>query len=243
MAKDYAFAVITYSASRLVETIHSIAPTERVLVVDNSQHNKPLGWAWHYATQRLCQLEGFKSVILCNDDIVLRDDTGPLLADALLRRQYLDDRPAKERLILLVSAYNIRDIDRGSITKPAKYGPQDLHRQEGDPPSDYFKPRWGTGPDFSCFATSMKMWELIGPPDLNFDPCYFEDNDIHHRLRLSGFEALSYAPYYHYGSQTIATDRERKFFIAERYGVVEAYYTRKWGGGPGRETFQKPFGR
>jgi len=180
-----------------------------------------LAKAWNYALNRLAVVEGYDAVVVCNDDIVLRPDTGQNLTDALLYKQWIDDRPDKDREILLVSAYNTRDLpDLG--------------------------PRWGTGPDYSCWAASRKLIDVIGPFDENFKPCYFEDNDSHYRIYGSGFQALSYAPYFHYGSQTVngggaISDQRSREISGGLFDKNKAYYQDKWGGGPGHETFKVPF--
>lgn len=238
-----AYAVTTYNGSRLVETIHSIPSSSRLLVLDQSQRDQSLSAAWNYAYDRLIEYEHYDYVVMMNDDVIIREDTGELLATALHRIQYEGDRPYPDRLILLVSAYNIRDVDPTTFggvdvdwcPKPytSKYGPADLAG---------FKPRWGEGPDFSCFCFGKLFISQIGRFDEKI-PLYFEDNDAHYRIRGSGYEALSYAPYWHYGSTTTNSSAEMQELVANKYRQSEAYYISKWGGGPGHETHKTPFGR
>ncbi len=238
-----AYAVTTYNGSRLVETIHSIPSRARCLVIDQSQRDQPLSAAWNYAFDRLIEYEKFDYVVAMNDYVIIREDTGLLLAKALHTLQYEGGRPFPDRLILLVSAYNVRDVDPKTFggadvdwcPQPYKdrYGPNDVRD---------FKPRWGEGPDFSCFCFGRPLIQQIGRFDEKI-PLYFEDNDAHYRIRGSGYEALSYAPYWHYGSTTTNSNPEIQERVANLYRQSEAYYGLKWGGSPGSEKFKTPFGK
>lgn len=210
-----AYAIVTWSGTRLVETVHSVPFGARCLIVDTSQHGWPLAKAWNYAVERLCVRERFDVVIVCNDDIVLKSDTGEHLADALLHRQHDSDFPFL-RKPLVVSAYNTRDApDVG--------------------------PGWRTGPDFSCFAVNKRCIDIIGPFDEHFIPAYFEDNDAHWRIRCAGYDAYAYAPCFHHGSQTVANDPERKAEVDRTFESLRGYYRQKWGGDVGQEQYTTAF--
>lgn len=232
-----AYAVITWYGHKLVETIHSIPKDSRLLIVDTSITNWCLAKAWNYSLQRLCVDEGYDVTVVCNDDIVLAPNTGDNLAEGLLFRQWTDDRPDKDREVLLLSGYNISHVGVPP-TAPPTHGPEDL---------GLFKPRWGTGPDYSCWAATRKLVETIGPFDEKFVPCYFEDNDSHYRIFGSGFQALSYSPYFHYASQTVRgggpiSEKRHQELANGPFDKNKDYYTSKWGGLPGRETYTVPFG-
>jgi hypothetical protein len=256
-SRRVAYAVSTYNGTRLVETIHSIPVGERCLVLDNSQHDKSLAWLWNYAYDRLIGFEKYDYVVMMNDDVILQPNTGQLLAEVLAERQFQEERPSRERMLLIVTAYNIRDVDPktfGGIDVdwapaanwnsklvvhserkeyPEKYGPNDLGG---------FKPRWGTGPDYSCFCFGRPLFQQVGRFDEKI-PLYFEDNDSHFRIKGSGYDALSYAPYWHYGSTTTNSTPEIQERVANLYRESEAYYIQKWGGLPGQEKFLKAFGK
>src|SRR6266852_4109542 len=99
MSSRFAYAISTWSGARIVETIQSIPKGSRLLVVDNSQLGWPLAKSWNYAMDRLLIQENYEAVIIMNDDVVLRPDTGELLVDGLLRRQF-DQGYGKELLLL-----------------------------------------------------------------------------------------------------------------------------------------------
>lgn len=224
----FAYAISTWSGARIVETIQSIPKGSRLLVVDNSQHGWPLARSWNYAIERLCVHEGYDAVVIMNDDVVLRPDTGKLLVKGLLEDQF---KQGFDRELLLLSA---RHANHGDMYT------DEVNWKVLNGKSPQFQP----GPDFSCFATSKKLIERIGPFDEHFIPAYFEDNDMHRRIQLAGFEAYAYAPYWHYRSVTVRTDPERAREISSgAQAKCRDYYIAKWGGLPASETFLTPFNR
>jgi hypothetical protein len=223
---NVAWAIPTYNGAKLNETLKSINPCEHKEVI----HTKKSGWslsrAWNHAARMF--LEGRDPVdvlILANDDIIVREDTGQLLAEGLLSAQYdpstkaQGEHPAIDGPeLLLVTGYNTNHghIDIGC--------------------------RWGMGSaDFSLFAIGRRYWEVCGPFDEAFDPCFHEDNDAHWRMRVAGYEGSSWAPYFHWGSMTVKTDAERRAYIQEgenpAFERVRQYYIQKWGGIPGWEKY------
>ena len=60
-------------------------------------------------------------------------------------------------------------------------------------------------PDFSGFMINKKTLDVIGYFDETFAGCYYEDNDYHARIVLSGNKAISYnlAPFYHFASKAV----------------------------------------
>jgi len=59
-------------------------------------------------------------------------------------------------------------------------------------------------PDFSCFMITPETIERCGWLSEDYLPGYYEDNDYHHRLLLSGWKAwgTNWAPYCHIASRT-----------------------------------------
>lgn len=220
---DYAILITTWSGPRLVETIHSIEVGERVLVVDGSQHGWPLARQWNIGIERLLG-EGYRAVVVCNDDILLShpnfEYVPPILSQALLVGGH-----GKSEDCILVTGYNLR-------SQPHT-GPDQMREDEGL--------RWMPHPDFSCFCVDRRLFEQVGKFDESFVPAYFEDNDMHRRIVLAGFNGYSYAPYFHYGSSTVGFDKAREREVANRFPDLERYYKAKWGGGPGHETFTMAF--
>lgn len=100
---------------------------------------------------------------------------------------------------------------------------------------------------YSCFAVSKTAYETVGSFDEQFWPAYCEDCDFSTRMKRAGLhEATSVlANLTHYGSRSILDQTPRSRRIRERnhhtHCANMAYYIRKWGGDPGRETYDQPF--
>lgn len=86
------------------------------------------------------------------------------------------------------------------------------------------------------------LFDKIGYVDVNFYPAYFEDNDYGRRARLTEAKMARYSgsPYFHFWSRTIheagMSATNDKYFP-----LNEKHYIRKWGGKPGKETWNIPF--
>ncbi len=99
------------------------------------------------------------------------------------------------------------------------------------------------GPSFSAFMLNKRLLEEVGEFDEGFFPAYFEDNDMHRRIKLAGLRAICspMALFYHYASRTQSSVPgglvNSQMFLKNR-----DYYIKKWGGVPHSETFTTPFG-
>lgn len=165
---------------------------------------------------------GFDYIIVLNNDIILH----PEAIDKMIERF----EQAEENLAMITCL----DI-----------------REESNPPETFLK--WGADekaeanesehPNFSAFMINRKTWDKIGGFDEGFAPCYFEDNDYHHRIKLADMKAicLPTAMFYHYGSRTQNEALDKPICPGSAFEANRGYYKSKWGGVPGRETFSKPF--
>jgi len=78
---------------------------------------------------------------------------------------------------------------------------------------------------FSCFMVKADFYEKCGWFDENFDPCWWEDNDMHYRIKLLGFDVQKFkVPYIHLGSQTT-----KKMNLPINSLKSQEYYKKKWG--------------
>lgn len=99
-------------------------------------------------------------------------------------------------------------------------------------------------PDFSCFAVQPENFlATFGRFDEGFTPAYFEDNDMHYRLKIAQGKTarLRFAMHYHAGSVT-QNWGGKQVVTAPMFEENRAYYVRKWGGTPGNELYITPFG-
>jgi GT2 family glycosyltransferase len=103
------------------------------------------------------------------------------------------------------------------------------------------------GPDFSCFMIKRDFVKKFGFFDENFFPAYCEDQDMHARIVLSGAHAkrLTTAPYYHFGSGTLANNSSIHALVSQGHNTNKVYYRKKWGNEHpevlDRRGFQVPF--
>jgi len=101
------------------------------------------------------------------------------------------------------------------------------------------------GADFFNFIIDIpQLLDTCGKFDENFQPAYFEDNDMHYRIKLA--EAKSYihteAIAHHHGSATQYADRNNPVCPPHMFENNRRYYAEKWGGEPGREVCTTPYG-
>jgi GT2 family glycosyltransferase len=99
--------------------------------------------------------------------------------------------------------------------------------------------------DMFCFVVDIEQLTThAGWFDENLFPAYFEDNDMHYRMRLAGLRSIIHtdAIVDHIGSATQNKDISNPITSSKRFEEHRAYYKRKWGGEPGSETFTTPFG-
>jgi GT2 family glycosyltransferase len=103
----------------------------------------------------------------------------------------------------------------------------------------------------SCLAISPHGWDLfaqtrecsekVGAYDERFTPAYFEDQDYARRAKIAGVTpTVVVTPYQHDRSSTLAQYPEA-WKIRAGADRNKRYYVEKWGGEPGRETFNAPF--
>ncbi len=93
---------------------------------------------------------------------------------------------------------------------------------------------------FSSFIIPRKTFRTIGYFDENFKGAYFEDKDYERRMKLAGLQIMSASflnPELHTRSASIGKDKK----LNANYRHNADYYSRKWGGNLGGETFTTPF--
>lgn len=258
----FAYGITTIGHGHFLDTTLSHIPADsRVFVVDNKATGWSLARAWNHIMDVLLWNEAYDACLIMNDDVVLRPDTGPILAWGILTGQYL--KPEETQL---------SSIDENLRGWPNPFGGWQSHWPEDRPEllllsarhahwSDACtdvpdwemlqnaKPIWQPGPDFSCFCVSRRFGQEVGRFDEEFYPAYFEDNDAHRRIQLAGFEAGALAPYWHFRNGTLRTDDQQRAIIQANFENCKRRYCAKWGApydnsNPiSRETFTTPFGR
>lgn len=174
---------------------------------------------------------GYDYVLVCNNDIVLHPE-------ALWRiGERFEKGTGTDEMLGMVTCMDIRgEMDAKGI---APHNIEFVFAGEKESVDE------APHPNFSAFAISLACWEEIGEFDELFAPAYFEDNDIHYRMKLAGIDAIVYPPamFYHYGSRTQneAQENGEPFVPSPIFEKNREKYVKKWGGVPGEEKFQNPY--
>lgn len=183
----------------------------------NWRNNRGVAGAWNDGIDQAFN-NNCNYVLVINDDVIL----SPWTIDNQIK--ILED--GGDSLVSFTSAWNA-GIPSGNPFDMMSYP---------EPESN----AWVAGLDFACFMITKHCYQTVGKFDEKFFPAYFEDNDYHRRIILSGLNArmVTTAPFFHYGSRTQTTG---SVVSHDQFDINKAYYKRKWGGVPGAEIFATPF--
>ncbi len=203
-------------------TLEHLPKDAEVLLLDTREFGGNLNQTWNHGIRTL--LADHDVAIVLNDDVILRPDTGELLADGLLRQA--DVHWTGIELLLLSARHAAPNDNR---TNDADW---DLLNAA--------EPRFQPGPDFACFAVTQKLFDVVGPFDEGFQ-VYASDNDMHRRIQLAGYEAGAYAPAWHLLNGTIRASAERQAAVHAIFEHDIAFYKHKWGGWLGEEQTTIPY--
>ena len=215
--KDIAMVVpVLNRFDMFTEMMETVDYPVQPIVIDQWRNNRGVSWAWNEGMRR-AKAMGYQHCLIANDDLKFRPESLERLS-----------RTMEVTGAALVSPNQIRnskvfDEDRSS---------------------------WATegiraGADFFCFMVDIdQIVDNAGWFDENFFPAYFEDNDMHRRMILSGLKSYidTDCPVFHEGSMTQKFDKKNPNVDGDRFVSIKNYYMNKWGGPPGTETYDKPFG-
>ncbi len=174
-----------------------------------------------------CIEYGFKAnydyVFVINNDVLFHQNAVKRLVERFEKKD--------EKMVMLTSL----DM-RGECMTPNDIFSKDDKDKDSVPESP--------SPNFSAFMINKKLIEKVGLFDTGFHPAYFEDNDMHYRIKLAGLEAICcpQSLFYHFASKTQGDPRYPGGFTSnEEFARCQSYFIQKWGGMPGREKFINPF--
>lgn len=181
--------------------------------------------SWNYGIKDAFE-RGYDYVLILNNDILLHPET----IDKLVER--MESKPIDDG-IAMITCLDVRNECKkpDNIFKLLSLGKVDVEESRH--------------PNFSAFMINKECWNKVGEFDENFKPCYFEDNDYHHRIELAGMRAicLPTAMFYHYGSRTQNEAIGKPICSSPQFEHNGRYYQNKWGGVPGSESFATPFNK
>lgn len=169
---------------------------------------------------------GYDYVLVLNNDVLCH----PEMIDRMVERFNLNHSPigilSEQKTLAMVTALDVR----GEFNPP-----EELYKASPDIKKDVPE---AEHPCFSAFMMSEDAWAKVGEFDEAFVPAYFEDNDYHYRVNLSGMKAivLPTAMFYHFASKTAPIASTNFTFEMNR-----AYFIAKWGDMPSKERFKTAF--
>jgi len=154
---------------------------------------------------------GCSLFLILNNDIIL----SPSTIDNLVKKMSTDK-------YIMVTGVNQHE----GCDKPEDMLGKNIEYKENETENEH--------PDFSCFMINNNTIDKIGWFDENFAIAYFEDNDYHGRIALSGEKAISTisAIYYHFESKTVKNNPHLKKIITEAFKMNKEYFKEKWGSCP-----------
>lgn len=175
----------------------------------------PLSKVWNTYIQQAIN-DGCSHIIMCNDDIIFSPWTVDSMVDAF------DIDPA----IVMTAGINLRAA--------YQHDPESIRQIPA--PTDV---TWAESPDFAMCMVRPDFFEKCGYFDENYDPGYFEDNDMHHRIKLLGYKAITTtaAPYYHFGSSSQNADPGNPLVPGVKFEEIRDYFRIKWGSGEPRDAY------
>ncbi len=162
---------------------------------------------WNLGIKRAMQ-EDCELFLILNNDIIL----SATAIDNMVKKMMTD----KYVLVSGVNQHEGIDNPEDMMEKVYDYDPNE--------PDNYH-------PDFSCFMINKRYLDIVGYFDENFFVAYFEDNDAHARIALSGEKAVSTisATYYHYESKTVKNNKHLQDIIHEAFDRNKEYFKEKYG--------------
>lgn len=177
-----------------------------------------LGEKWNLGVAEASK-QGCPIALICNNDILFH----PATIDTLVNR-WIKSKTDQEKLAI-VSAHN-----RRGDTKP-----EDIFTLAvPEVPSE------AESPDFSAFLLDIEAWKTVGKFDINYVPCYFEDNDTVCNLAQHDYLAITTtaAPYYHFGSIT-QNSVPGGLCKSPQFERNRDYFRAKWGCIPGEPLYDE----
>ena len=173
----------------------------KIYIRPQYRYQVPLAAAWNQGFSEAVQ-DGCDYIIISNDDVLL----APWTIDAWVESatQLPDNIVLSAPLDVTSTFFDPFEIVFSDPTTEYEYQEREL---------------------FSCFMVKSNFFELCGSFDENFDPAWHEDNDMHVRIRLLGYNVKKFQiPYIHLGSQTT-----KKMLLPINSLKGQQYYVRKWG--------------
>ena len=187
----------------------------KIYIQPQYRYQRPLAAAWNQGFTQ-AHRDGCDYVIIANDDTLFAPHSIDMAVEEFLG---LDDKYV---------LYGFREV------KETFGEPFEVTFSDQDTDYEYTESEL-----FSSFIVRRDFFDRVGTFDENFDPCWWEDNDMHYRIILLGYrEYRSMTPFVHIGSQTT-----KKMNLPINSLKSQEYYFKKWGSNNRNlvERFKTPY--
>jgi len=173
----------------------------KIYIQPQWRYQVPLAAAWNTGFKQATS-DGCDYVIIANDDTLFAPQS---IDQAVEEFSTLDDKYV---------LYGFREV------KETFFDPFEICFSGPDTEYNFTEAEL-----FSSFMVKSDFFDRVGTFDENFDPCWWEDNDMHYRIILLGYkEYRSHTPFVHIGSQTT-----KKMNLPINSIKSGDYYLKKWG--------------
>jgi len=187
-----------------IDLIYSAKTKEnelKVYIQPQYRYQLPLSQAWNNGMKQAIT-DGCDYIIIANDDTLLASWSIDAWVDAMSQEP--------DKIVLTAPLHVAQTFD----------DPFEIVFSDED--TDY---TFEEKELFSMIMVRADFWQKCGWFDENFDPCWWEDNDMHYRIKLLGYDIAKYKiPYIHLGNQTT-----KKMKLPINSLKSQQYYEKKWG--------------
>jgi GT2 family glycosyltransferase len=165
-----------------------------------------LAGLWNLGIKRAIN-DGCSLFLVLNNDIILAKNTIDNMVKKIETGKYI----------------MVTGVNDQSVENPDDMMDVEKEYDENEPDNEH--------PDFSCYMINKAFIEKVGLFDENYRVAYFEDNDTHAKIALSGEKAVSTvsATYYHFCSKTSLNNPHLSEIIGNAFKQNKEYFKEKWG--------------
>lgn len=250
--------MVTYGNAKYTKlALDSIKEYDKFIVIGKFGDNDTVELVKNYPHIYHTKNKGFPASLNDIFDYFLSSDYDNLV---LMGNDVIAYPSAIQQLETLSSEYDwvfarqisVKDLIWINPSLKSSFGENYSYKFDGSSPWEFFHPDNNSAePEAAQLADcqnlnlyTRKAILSVGYNDVNFWPNgYFGDNDYVYRAMLAGVKSCTskHSFYFHFWSRTIY-EAERKRANNVYFERNKKYYISKWGGLPGQEKFNKPFG-